>query len=231
MALLPRRLEPWTPPVHFTGRIESRDDFAENIDHLGLGIDPDAAHAMMNSRPLGNGVEGPLDHGDHDLGYGLVEIGIFAVLDIFVVFVDRLDQGIGRNVDFSGQFRDGVRLDETSLGKTRRNFLIGAAHLQNHGIAENRIGRFRVCAQVDLGKGADIAAFQFIDKTLSLFGDIDDTVTGTIEGINGRCIEDARFRFGKGIELDKIHLQGIGADSLGKADRFAGGARLVRAVE
>src|SRR5262245_17698751 len=67
----------------FSSGIETRDDFAEDIDHLLIGVDPEASERIMKDRSRPRGIEGWLLDLEHRLG--LLEVAVGARGDERVV--------------------------------------------------------------------------------------------------------------------------------------------------
>ncbi len=121
---------------------------------------------------------------------------------------DGFLNSVCRDSKLRGQLCKGFDFDKPTFGHAFFHFFL-CAHFGNHGLIEDGKGRFH--PSLDLSHGNNIATLHFIHKTFAQLIDIDDAVARATEWIDGRCIENTRFRFRIGVKLDKGQLHSVSA--------------------
>src|SRR3974377_825269 len=104
------------PACDLACSIEARDGLTPDVDHLRILVDAESAHRKVYRGPLGDGIEGPFLHGDHDVRKLTAKIWVLTFFHIPVMRSDGFLKVVRWNAQFPGQFGNGIGFDEAALG-------------------------------------------------------------------------------------------------------------------
>ena len=199
-----------------TGRVQARDGVAVGIQHLGLGVDLQAAHGVMQGRGARGGAEGRLvNRVAEEL---LAEVRIVLGQGVLVVLVHGLHERVSRHADLLRQLLEGVRQVDAAGGLQRLqtvgilidDLLVGDDEEQRVLLLQGRLGQ-----HVTLGVLVHKALALLVHEQLGLRGAPHAGEQGAIHRMGGRH------------QLRKAHAGHVGADGLGHHDAVAGQVRRV----
>ncbi len=208
---------------HFSGGIKTFYRFEVESHHLGVFIDHQSTHRVMNLRPQPRGIERRLDG----------RFGVFEDHASQIVILSFFRKGIPagnlflecvhRHAISPGEIVQGVKFLDRSvfqapLERMRNDLLLDRVRIahDNGGISQEKNGI-----------RAFLAVSGFLEKTLAGFGIHHQTVTDQRFTEQRNIAETLFFRTGPGPELNPIHLNIRRAACAGGQQRFAGGPGMV----
>ena len=201
----------------FAGCEEAFNGLAFRVDHLGLCVELQAAHGVVNGRRDFNRIE--LRAFDLEGGLRTIEVGILPGIHVAVVDADRFDErlridaGVLRELFeriaflHKSELEAGLELRDAAHRAVVKNFKGGAARLR-------RDGRARDVARGHLGNEA--LAFA-VDENRAL-------PAHRLRNNDGRPDKERR------IELNFLHVDERRADLFAEVHAVARRARLVRSL-
>ena len=201
----------------FTRSEEARNDLALGVVDLGLGVDLDAAHGVVDGRRDHDGVERSLIEVARHVG------AAEGVLAGSLALLPGVDGGLefgGGNAHLAGDFFNRGAGDAVGLLDVLVRGLQGLLHV---GV-EEEVGH--AVLLLEDGGGDRVAGVELVEEALAVLVDEDGAVAA-----NGFGDHFADLRHHGRVRLDFGHVDELGTGLFSEKEAVARGARMVRRGE
>ena len=193
---------------HLTCCEQAGDDLALLVQHLGVGVDLQAAHGVMDTggdlhSVVGSGVQGVGEA-------GAAEVGVILGLNVAVPLLHGLCEGSGIDAHSLAQLLVGSAGDGVAL----LDVALNDAGSIDHGLIDDQPA---VAAGLsDLSGRDDVTGADLVDEALAFLVDEDSAVAAQALGDEGSGVG-----LNGGVDLDLVHVHGSSADGLSHLDALA----------
>ena len=190
---------------HLTGCEQARDDLAVLVQHLGVGVDLQTAHGVVDA---GSDLDGIVGSGVQGVGEaGAAKVGVVLCLNIAVPVVHGLSES---------SLIDAHGLAQLLVGSTGDGVALLDVALNDAGVVDHRLidDQPTVAAGLsDLSSRDDVAGADLVDEALAFGVDEDRAVAaqtlgdeGSGVGIQGQGIEMAEAIGAATVDMDQIQI-------------------------
>ena len=205
-------------------RVQAGDHVAVGVQHMGVGVDHDAAHGVVDGG-LGDQHVVRALLGDRDQVAALVEFLVLTVGAILVPVGHGLLQVLSIHAEMLAARLEGISLHQLAAGE--QVLILGLVGLGHAGLLHGVLIPEQVRARAGLfghGLGDHVAGLQLLDEALAL---LVHQHAVAVQAHVGHVQQRAGLGVTGGIGLDVLHVHGIRADGGGHGDAVAGAAHCV----